>query len=345
MLREHPDHEEIVLEGGRLGEVVIETARRFLTPLAVPLMDLSLEKAALIEACGIAEPADSFHFTTAPALPHDLTLTRRMRAVCGAIGCVGRSGDLVPLGMAIGPFSLTTKLVADPITPVFSAATGVKPAEDPELAVMEAALAAAERMVTTYVDAQISAGAVAIIICEPAANTVYFSPRQLAESYATFDHFVMAPMRRLAARLERRGVGLVFHDCGELTDGMVERFATLRPVMLSLGSSRKLWEDAARVPTDTVLYGNLPTKNFYAAELTTAEVERITLELIDHMRGTGHAFIVGSECDVLSVPGVEQEILEKVGTFMRCGCVAAPRPPTPEGALKRRRPFSFRRRY
>jgi hypothetical protein len=35
---------------------------------------------------------------------------------------------------------------------------------------------------------------------------------------------------------------LIFHDCGELITEMVQQFAVeLGPVMLSLGSSRKLW--------------------------------------------------------------------------------------------------------
>ena len=38
------------------------------------------------------------------------------------------------------------------------------------------------------------------------------------------------------------------HDCGELTDAMIVAFATLDPAVLSLGSSRPLWEVAPLVP-------------------------------------------------------------------------------------------------
>jgi len=141
----------------------------------------------------------------------------------------------------------------------------------------------------------------ALIVCEPAANLVYFSPNQLDNSFEIFDRYVTGPMRRVKVLLESRGVDLVFHDCGELTDGMVGRFASL---------------DAALIPKSTVLYGNLPTKNFMSSQLTVAEVERLSKNLLEKMRATGHPFILGSECDVLSVPGSEPEILSKVDDFM-----------------------------
>jgi uroporphyrinogen-III decarboxylase len=125
------------------------------------------------------------------------------------------------------------------------------------------------------------------------------------------------PMRRVKALLDARGVDLIFHDCGELTDGMVKRFATLDAAMLSFGCSRQLWEDAAMIPKSTVLYGNLPTKKFMSSQLTVAEVERLAKSLVEKMREAGHPFILGSECDVLSVPGSEREILAKVEAFMR----------------------------
>jgi len=205
------------------------------------------------------------------------------------------------------------------------AGEGSTAAEEPEVALAERMLALGEQVIHRYLHAQIDAGARAIIVCEPAANLVYFSPKQLESSYAVFDRYVMQPMRRIAQLLAARGVDLVFHDCGELTDEMVRRFATLGAAMLSFGSSRKLWEDAARVPKDTVLYGNLPTKRFYASQLTIAEVERLAQELIEKMRAAGHPFILGTECDVLSVPGSEREILGKVEAFMHCACPAETR--------------------
>ena len=319
VLHRYADADAILLDGHRLGAVVAETAAQFRTPLAVPLMDLTLEKAALLAAMGVpAGEVDSFHFSEIKPAPVEIPLTPRMKATCDAIRDLSSKPGLIPMGMSIGPFSLMSKLLADPITPVFLAGTGLTAEDEPELAILDHVLKLAEQVIHRYLKAQIDAGAKAIIVCEPAANLVYFSPKQLDVSHDTFDRLVMEPMRRLCALLRENDVDLVFHDCGELTEGMVRRFATLGAAMISFGSSRRLWEDAAFIPKDTVLYGNLPTKRFYAAQLTAAEVERQAVELLDKMREVEHPFILGSECDVLSVPGSEAEILGKVDAFMRC---------------------------
>jgi len=321
VLHQQSDPEQVLLDAGDLGRVVIETARRFVTPLAMPLMDLTLEKAALLAAMGVpASEVEGFHLMDCGANPSEIPLTPRMLATCGAIAQVARVPDLLPMGMCIGPFSLTTKLLSDPITPVFMAGTGLSAADEPEIAVLEHALALSLRVVTTYVRAQLAAGAKAIIVCEPAANLVYFSPRQLEQGHEVFDRLVMEPMRVLTAILREADADLVFHDCGELTEGMVRRFATLGAAMVSLGSSRTLWEDAAFFPKDTVLYGNLPTKRFFSRQLSVAEVGLRSRELVECMRSVGHPFILGSECDVLSVPGAEEEILSKVDAFLRPRC-------------------------
>ena len=318
VLHEHADHEAVILDGERLGGVVADTADRFNTPLAVPLMDLKLEKEALLHSMGVPDAdIESFHFEEAPSGTPSFQLTPRMRATCDAISHVAKKPGLVPMGMGIGPFSLMTKLVADPITPVFLAGTGLTADDEPEVALIERAIEIGTRIILDYFNAQIDAGAKALIVCEPAANLVYFSPNQLDNSFEIFDRYVTEPMRRIKALLDSRGVDLVFHDCGELTNSMVERFASLDAAMISFGCSRQLWEDAALVPKSTVLYGNLPTKNFMSSQMTVAEVERLSRNLLAKMREAGHPFILGSECDVLSVPGSEREILAKVDAFMK----------------------------
>ncbi|MBA4136044.1 MAG: hypothetical protein C0518_01855 [Opitutus sp.] len=318
ILHQQADAEAALLDGRRLGEVLIETAARFRTPLAVPLMDLTLEKDALLRACGVpAAEIAAFHFDDVPRAPATIHLTERMRASCAALSHVAAQDGLLPIGMTIGPFSLATKLLADPITPVYLAGEGTTADDDAEVARLEQAMVLGEQVIHRYVTAQIETGARAMVVCEPAANSVYFSPLQFARNPAPFERYVIEPMRRVAALLSARGVDLIFHDCGELTDGMVRRFSTLGAVMISLGASRRLWEDAAFVPKDTVLYGNLPTKRFYDAQLTVAEVTSLAEELLRHMRNARHPFILGSECDVLSVPGKEREILAKVDAFMQ----------------------------
>lgn len=318
VLHEHADAEVIVRDGERLGQVVEEAARRFRCPLGLPLMDLKLEKEALLLARGVA-PArvDTYHFTELPADVGRFELTPNMKAVCEGIRYIATQTELLPVGMGIGPFSLMTKLISDPIAPVFLAGTGATAEEEPEVALVERLLEMSSRIIQAYLEAQMAAGAKAIILCEPAANKVYFSPNQLAESYEVFDRYVMRFNRAIREQLRSRGVDLIFHDCGELLDGMVQRFASLDPAIMSLGSSRLLWEDAALVPKTTVLYGNLPTKQFYSDQLVSvAKVQQLSRDLIRRMREVGHPFILGSECDVLSVPGSEQTIKAKVTAFL-----------------------------
>src|SRR5258708_575358 len=69
------------------------------------------------------------------------------------------------------------------------------------------------------------------------------SPRQMKAGSNLFERLVMEPNLRLKAVLDEAGCDLIFHDCGELIDDMVEAFANrLHPRILSLGSSRKLWD-------------------------------------------------------------------------------------------------------
>jgi hypothetical protein len=128
---------------------------------------------------------------------------------------------------------------------------------------------------------------------------------------------VLEPNRELRLLLEQCGVDLILHNCGEPMTDMVRQFAAeLRPAMLSLGSSRRLWEDAAVVPIDIVLFGNLPTKSFYsdgyAAGRSLAEDGGTGAQ----HDACGHPHIPGSECDVLHVPGAAGTICRKVAT--RC---------------------------
>jgi uroporphyrinogen-III decarboxylase len=330
VLHEHPDADAIVLDGRRLGRLLEESARRWSTPLAVPLMDLRLEKADLLAILGVPEDAvDLFHFHEPPRDDQitlvesaaDMPFPRRNQAHFDSIRYIARETSLVPLGMAIGPFSLMTKLLADPITPIAMAGTGITATEDTSVAQVERCLKLAELAVRRSVLEQIRAGARAILICEPAANVVYLSPKQMDRGSDIFERFVMEPDLRLKRLLESESCDLIFHDCGELTTFMVREFAVrLHPVILSLGASRKLWIDAAVVPRDVVLFGNLPTKTFYSdSVMPVAQVESLTIDLVARMRDTGHPFILGSECDVLHVPDAADTIRQKVVAMLACG--------------------------
>jgi hypothetical protein len=327
LLHEETDPEAAKHDAGKLGRVVERAARRYRTPLAFPLMDLTLEKADLLTFFAVPEAElERYHFTDAPPVDAVAALqaadrrpfNERHCASIGAVHYIAACTDLAPVGMLIGPFSLMTKLIEDPITPVALAGTGLSAADDAGICLAERCLQLSVTSVLRSAEAQIEAGARAMIVCEPAANIVYLSPRQLRAGSDIFNRFVVEPNRRLRALLAAHGVDLIFHDCGELTTAMVSTFASeLSPAMLSLGSSRTLWEDAVVVPRSIVLYGNLPTRRFYSdSAMPDEEVRRLTRELILKMNDCGHPHILGSECDVLHVPGAGEAIRRKVDVML-----------------------------
>ena len=329
-LHEKPNPAEIVTDGKALGRVVEETARRYRTPLAFAHMDLQLEKTVILEILGVpAAEIPLFHFNTDPG-PEAVRRLRdglqrplnpALRAHIESVGYIAGQTDLVPIGMTIGPFSLMTKLLKDPITPIYLAGSGMTAADDPDVALVDRALELSLTIILSSVEAQIRAGAKAIFMAEPAANVVYVSPKQIEAGSDVFLRYAIGADRRVKAVLDRHGVDFIFHCCGELNDYMVQQFTTLNPVIISLGSSRKLWEDARIVPKDIVLFGNLPSKHFYSdAVITKDQVEEQACELLHRMREAAHPFILGSECDVLNVPGSTAVIRDKVQAFVHCRC-------------------------
>jgi hypothetical protein len=327
VLHEESDPQAVRNDGAALAGVIERAARRWGTSLAIPLMDLRLEKVDLLAMAGVAEAeAETFHFDS----PLDEAMLTKLcgeqsEAVCAgsrardeALAIISQREDLVPVGMAIGPFSLTTRLLADPITAGAMAGARVTAEESSEVKLLWQCLRVAEAAVLRSVRSQIKNGAKAIMICEPAACTAYISPRQIKSGSRLFEHLVMEPNLRLKAVMEEGGCDLIFHDCGELSDAMVEAYARqLHPVMLSLGSSRKLWRDARLVPKDVVMYGNLPSKHFYSDEtMPVEEVTRRSAELAAKMKACGHPHILGSECDVLFVAGADEAIRKKVDAML-----------------------------
>ena len=330
VLHEKSDPEAILIDGEQLAAVMLETAERFGNPLALPIMDLTLEKDILLRTMGVPpEQTESFHFDALPdaaaaakvTTDTDVLVHPRIKANCDALRLLAEGGKVIPVGMSIGPFSLLTKLLKDPITPIYMAGTGLGAEDDDDVALICALLKLSETIIHATCMAQIKAGAKAIFLCEPAANLVYFSPKQIAEGSSVYDDFVIQPNLRLKALLDANGVDLIFHDCGSLTSEMIASFAALDPAILSLGSPVKLWEAEPLVPKTTVLYGNLPTKKFYSDEdVPLSDIPVLVGEIEAKLKATGHPFIIGSECDVLSMPGYEKTIMQKVMAMTGCGC-------------------------
>ncbi len=327
VLHEESDPEQSRINGGRLGAVIERAARRWNTPLAMPLMDLRLEKTDLLALAGISRSeADTFHFS-APleSALVDVLCSEQNAPLCPgstarneALDYIHKKTGLVCVGMTIGPFSLATRLVADPIFASAMIGRGCPPEDSPEVKLLWQSLRISEAAVLRSIRSQIAHGAVAVMVCEPAACTAFISPRQMKACSDLFELLVIEPNLRVNDALRESCCDLIFHDCGELTSQMVEAFAhRLHPAILSLGSSRKLWEDARLVPDDVVLYGNLPSKCFYSdAAMPIEDVVRRREELVERMRICGHPHILGTECDVLFVPESHVAIRTKVDAMI-----------------------------
>lgn len=326
VLKEKEDHEERLLNGKLLGEVVAETANRFKTPLAFPLMDLTVEKEWILSVLGVEKEAiPTYHFSKAPGeeetekIKSELLskITPRIKTNLDSIRYVKENTSLIPVGMAIGPFSFMTKMIADPITGVYMAGMGTPASEDEEVKLIESVLEIATDTIMKSIELQVKAGAKAICLCEPAANKVYISPIQMKEGSDIFDRYVMNFNKRIKRFLNDMGADLIFHDCGELLDEMVIKYNELDPAVMSFGCSRTLWEDAKLVSENTVLFGNLPTKKFYSdTDIPLSQVKELTRTLISKMKDTNHPFILGSECDVLFVPNSHKTIIEKINMML-----------------------------
>lgn len=315
--------EAIDQDPAEMARVMIAAAKDLNTPLAIAPMDLRVEKDALGRMLGVAESElEKFHLTEPlPAdqfktLCEDLDrgqMSRRMQVLCDALAIVSRESDLRPVGMSIGPLSLLTKIIADPITSIYMIGQGLGPEDDEDVELALQVLDIGRRLVKTYVRAQVRAGACEMIICEPAANTAYISPKMMDEEGSdVFEKCVMEGALEIAGTIRDAGGELIFHDCGELTPSMIRNFNRLRPVMISFGSPVKLSDAAALVEKDIVLYGNIPSKHFPSESVMPLEkVRMLSDELLGEMAATGHPFILGSECDILCVECSRQSIFTK----------------------------------
>ena len=305
-----------------MARVMVAAAQEMCTPLAVAPMDLRVERAALMAWLGAADPEDEKTHLHDPLSPAEFEKalatvraaqpTPRMNVTIGALSRVAARKDLVPVGMCIGPFSLVTKMMADVITAFHLLGSDVEPDEDESVLLATQLLELSTEVVTSYARRQVEAGANAVIVCEPAANKAYISPNLMADGSHIFERVVLVPNRRVRDTIEQAGGDFILHDCGELTDEMIRHLGTLRPSMLSLGSSVDLAASARLVPGDVVLFGNIPSKHFPQDSTMPADkVEALCDELRAKMAALGRPFILGSECDVLHVPGRSEVILQK----------------------------------
>lgn len=323
------DPERVEKDAAEMARVMEAAARELGTPLAVAPMDLRVERAALMEVLGAEDPQDEKTHLDEPLSAEAYAaareriangpLSERMRVTMDAVAAVRSGGSgLRPVGMCIGPFSLVTKMMSEVITAFYMMGSGTEPEDDESVELAAQLLDLSTLLVERYAREQARAGASAVIVCEPAANKAYISPNLMEAGSDIFERAVMAPNRRVRDAIEGAGADLILHDCGELTDEIIRLLGSLRPSVLSFGSPVDLPSAAALVPEDVVLFGNIPSKLFPQDDaLPLEKVEAMCADLRARMAAIGRPFILGSECDVLFVPGCGDTIVEKARLISR----------------------------
>ena len=112
VLHESRDPEACKHDAQLLGAVVEAAARRYRTPFAFPLMDLTLEKADLLQFLGVPDAqAPLFHFPEAPSLKDVSEVIAasgrpfplRIQANQNAVRYIAERTDLLPGGYADRP--------------------------------------------------------------------------------------------------------------------------------------------------------------------------------------------------------------------------------------------------
>jgi uroporphyrinogen-III decarboxylase len=210
-LDENPD--AIRLAGDQLGQLIAANARRHHSPLAVPFLDLTIEKNIILEQLNL--PLDhQFHDPLPDETVHDLchrlqtTPTGRWKANLDAIAYIAQHTDLTPVGLSTGSFTVMTQLVAD-------AKASVRQADkaSPAIELVEQMLDLALRVNIRVIASQLSVGAKVILICEPAVAQDYLLP-------VTFERYVLAPHRHINEIVNAAGAELIVHATGELTPEM-----------------------------------------------------------------------------------------------------------------------------
>ena len=277
---------------------MLEAAERFDNPMALPVMDLTLEKDILLQTMGIpAEETAAFHFDDVPGPEQLAELARglyvttrhpRIKANCEALSLPRHAGTVVSVGMrSIGPFSLLTKLVKDRIVRFSWRAAASRRRTSRDVALIHAVLALAEAVVRGNGAAQIEAPARAIFLASRRrTGSIFRRGRSGRRDGLRRVRDRAQPAPEACARRRRRRSAFPRLRRSDSGDGHFLR--ELKPKLISFGSSVKLWEIEKYVDTDVVIFGNLPTRKFDPDEEVPLEVvEDLMAEIEEKLGATG----------------------------------------------------------
>ena len=212
----------IPLDGNHLGQLIAKNAHQHHSKLAVPFLDLTIEKNIILEQLKL--PLDhQFHNPLPYETVHDLchrlqtAPTGRWKATVDAIAYIAQHTELTPVGLSTGPFTVMTQLVADAKAAVQQAGHGISAQDSPAVNLTEQMLDLALRVCIRVIASQLGAGAKVIIVCEPAVDQDCLQP-------VTFERYVLAPHRHIKEILNAAGAELIVHAPGKLTPEMRKAF-------------------------------------------------------------------------------------------------------------------------
>jgi uroporphyrinogen decarboxylase len=259
--------------------------QRYRAPFALSAMDLSVEAEAF--GCEIHMTDDEIptaitsvvaNMEQAQALAVPSVGTKRTQVYLDAVKLLRQLPDKpLVLGDCIGPFSLAGRLVG------LSEACGLT-LDNPAL--MHTVLDKCTTFLTAYVQAFKSAGAVGVIMAEPAAGLL--SPRGLSA-------FSAAYIKRIVQAVEDGQFQIILHNCGAK---LVHLPAILEsgPSAFHFGAPMDLAAALAKAPATAVLCGNLdPTAVFLQS--TPEQLSAKTSALLTSTQAHRN-FVISSGCDV-----------------------------------------------
>jgi uroporphyrinogen decarboxylase len=292
--------------------VVKGLADRFKPDLIFPLMDLSVEANAL----GRYTVFPRHDSATVPKQPFSLAELDSLREIDVACDCRVRSmvetvrrmraelpAETLVGTYVAGPYSLAALIMgADEAAMSTVAAPG-------ELAALCEFTA---QTIRSYASLLMDAGAQVVCVLEPSA--VMLGPDTFADFSARY-------VSTIADLCRARGVGSVYHTCGN-TMHVFEHMAAAGVDGLSLdapGTGVNLKTVVERVPEDVVVIGNICP----ATTMLSGSPERVGLEVEELLRvmAPHPNFVLGTGCDLPPETPLENiEAFMRAGRASSCGC-------------------------
>lgn len=276
---------QAVTDASAQTEAVLALHDRFATPVMLTAMDLSAEAESF--GCVVRMSDEEIptitgrRVTTIEEIQHlpdpqpgDLRTAVHLET---ARRLAARFPDAPVLGGMIGPFSLAGRIfgVSELLEMTIT---------DPGIVV--ALLEKVTRFLSSYASAFCEAGAIGVIMAEPAAGLL--SPRSLARFSSEFIH-------KIVSEVQTERFAFLLHNCGARLAHLPNILAA-GPNIFHFGAPMDICGALQQVDPQTVICGNLdPTSIFFSS--SPEETGRKTRELLGKTQAFPN-FVISSGCDL-----------------------------------------------